>query len=281
MAVAKKTNSWGFCDCAHLLTRIPKYCLDSMVDFDKVLKEERKYLAKNEPTFYQDDAMGRVFVGKVGRLATGEDIRIRIEFPEFYPIVKPVVKVSPAMNHPNVDGEGNLDLQLLTEWEPSYRVRDIISAARRLFIHSRNLARKRIPTQASVQVKASPTVTDAELEKLTEQVATLQKELAELEAQGRQQLEASFRKQGFDLQKLPDVSPEKELKAELMALEDLLELLDFKFEEAEIDQTDFFRLFKRYSAEWFKTAERLAELKGGIERHVVSNKTKAEEPIRS
>ncbi|RMG26138.1 MAG: hypothetical protein D6732_21585 [Methanobacteriota archaeon] len=252
-----------------------------MVDFDKVLKEERKYLAKNEPTFYQDDPNGRIFVGKVGRLATGEDIRIRIEFPEFYPIVKPVVKVSPSMSHPNVDNDGNLDLQLLAEWEPSYRVKDIISAARRLFIHSRNLAQRKTPTQTPVQVQASPTITDTELERLAAQVESLQKELALLEAQGRQQLEASFKKQGFDLQKLPNVSPEKELKAELMALEDLLELLDFKFEEAEIDQTDFFRLFKHYSAEWFKTAEKLAELKGGIETHVISNKTKAKEPIRS
>lgn len=252
-----------------------------MVDFDKVLKEERKYLAKNEPTFYQDDTAGRVYIGKVGRLASGEDIRLRIEFPEFYPVVKPVVKVIPEMEHPNVDGDGNLDLRLLAEWEPTYRVKDIIGAARRLFIHSRNLARKRAERKPPARILPASTVSDSELERLEAQVESLQKELSQLEEQGRKQLEVSFKKQGFDLQRLPQVTPEKELKAELMALEDLLELLDYKFEEAEIDQTDFFRLFKRYSAAWFKTAEKLAELNGGIETHVVSNKTKAKEPIRS
>ena len=251
-----------------------------MVNFEKVLKEERKYLAKNEPTFYQADPDGRVFVGKVGRLATGEDIRIRIEIPEFYPIVKPTVTVMPEMVHPNVDGNGRLDLRLLNEWEPSYRVKDIIAAARRLFIHSRNLARKRVErhvAQTPRPVEPQP-VLDMELEQLQNRVADLQKQLSKIERETREKREASFKRQG--VQVVTNASPELELKAELQALGDLLELLDIKFEDAEIDQTDFFRLFKHYMAMKFKTEEKLAELSGGY-NYVVSNKKKTEEPIRS
>ncbi len=252
-----------------------------MVNFEKTLREERAYLAKNEPTFYQEGASGNVYVGKVGRLPTGEDIRLRIELPEFYPVVRPTVSVVPIIDHPNVNPNGRLDLLILDQWEPTYRLKDIIGAARRLFIHSKIAGVRRSQPVQEIRTAPQPsTPVDNEMITLQAEIATLKQQLAELETQSRKKQEVFLQSKGMNPLDSQKIDPLVDMQAELQALDDLLLLLNDKFEEAEIDQTDFFRLFKHYTARRFTVAELLKEQQGGTE-YVISNKEKTKEPIRS
>ena len=111
------------------------------VDTDKILAQEFDWIFKNEPTFQSSKD---TFTGKVLITLSGEDIHITISVPEFYPIIRPAVMVLANIDHPNIDADKTLALQLLDEWEPSYRLKDVISAARRLFIRSKKSIRSTV-----------------------------------------------------------------------------------------------------------------------------------------
>ena len=59
-----------------------------------------------------------------------------------------------------------------------------------------------------------------------------------------------------------EISRAVDVECQLLALNDLLELLSIKFEEADIDQVDFFRLYRKYIKEQYVTARELEKLKG-------------------
>lgn len=231
---------------------------------EQVLRDERIYLAQNEPTFYQDGSTS--YIGKVGRMPTGEEIRIRITFPEFYPIVKPEVQILTPMRHPNLSGD-KLDLQMLSYWEPTYRIKDVIFATRRLFVRSKVKSPKKQVMQQGP---------DPEVERLNKQIAELQGQITAMDKEilsvKQQQLEAQGHTEGLK------ISPSLQLKSQLQAVDDLLDLIDIKFEEGDLEQTDFFRIYRRYSAERFKLNVKV-QAKEGI-THELQNKTKTKESIR-
>ncbi len=248
-----------------------------MVDPLKILEEEKTYLQNNEPTFNQSDATGRVFTGKVGRLQSGEDIQVQITFPDFYPIEKPIIKVLTDMEHPNVNTNSSLDLAILDYWEPDFRIKNVLGDVRRLFIRSKKVIK--IKPQKSVE----PVSVNPQTIQLVGEIETLQRQITELDKQIQEKKITVMNKQGVSVQSAIKVSLKDELDCEFHALNDLLELLDYKFEDAEIDQTDYFRLYKHYTKEHYKLSEQLKSLnseKQENEEYVVSNK-KEKRLIRS
>ncbi|MCH8908872.1 MAG: hypothetical protein IH840_17435 [Candidatus Heimdallarchaeota archaeon] len=210
---------------------------------DKIIAEEFDYVLKNEPTFRIN---GNQLVGKVGRTADGDDILINISFPEFYPIIKPEVFVLNGLKHPNINPNRALDLQILDEWEPFYRIKDVISATRRLFIHSK----ARIVKIASDRSTPSMAPSNLEIE-----IGKIQSEISDMNSKINELKSKKLATAGVKSAVTGSMPISKELDAECtaLALADLLELLEIKFEEADVDQTDFFRLYRKYIRDYYLT----------------------------
>ena len=233
-------------------------------DSDKIIATELDWVYRNEPTFQVN---GNVFIGKIGRTPEGEDIQLRILVPEFYPIVKPDVNILNNISHPNIRSDGKLDLQLLDEWEPHYKLKDIISASRRLFISYSSRA-----SLSSPSTKTTPSGIEKEINDLQVEIANYNRQINELK--GKQLRDAGIKSAAVGSLK---ISKKIDLDCLLQALQDLLELLEVKFEEAEITQIDFFRLYRRYVREYHLTNTELRKLQGND--YELSTKTKR--PITS
>ncbi len=239
-----------------------------MIDSDRIIAEEYRWVFDNEPTFHLN---GNVLKGKVGRTPDGDSIVISITVPEFYPIIKPEIKVVTKISHPNIDENMNLSLQMMDEWEPSYRLRDIIANARRLFIKSKRSIRSIKPSlpKRSIQVEASS--------RLEDEILRLQKQITELNKQITDVKTDKLKQAGIQQSAAFKVSAFSDLTAQLNALEDLIELLEIKFEDADIDQTDFFRLYRKYIKEKYVCTQKLSKIE--VDKNDVSKKN-ANRPIR-
>ncbi len=234
------------------------------IDTDKIIAQEFAWVTNNEPTFQVN---GNIVIGNIGRAPNGDPIRLRILIPEYYPIVKPDVKILTPINHPNIDSESNLALQILDEWEPSYRLKDIISNARRLFLKSSRAIR-------ATQINKSANINHYETEilKLQREIANYNKKITDLKS--KQLQKAGVNEIGIGAFK---VSKEIDMKCQLLALNDLLELITIKFEEADLDQTDYFRLYRKYIKEKYLIEHEYNKIKENS--HGIPEKKK-EKPIR-
>ncbi|MFV2015037.1 MAG: ubiquitin-conjugating enzyme E2 variant [Candidatus Heimdallarchaeota archaeon] len=215
---------------------------------DLIIAQELDWIMRNEPTF---SVNGNQFIGKVGRAPDGEDIIISIIVPEYYPFIKPEVKVVTNISHPNINPDRILDLQLLDMWEPNYRMKDIITSTRRLFVKSS----KSISIVSAPQV--APSRSEQEIVEKQNEIAEYNKKINELKA-------AKLKNAGVNSIAVGSmqISRKFDLECQILALNDLVELLEVKFEEAEIDQTDFFRLYRRYRREGYIQSAELNKLIG-------------------
>ncbi|MHA2249699.1 MAG: ubiquitin-conjugating enzyme E2 [Candidatus Kariarchaeaceae archaeon] len=217
------------------------------IDTGKIIAEEIDWIYRNEPTFHSYD---NSFTGKIGRTESGEDIRIQLTLPEFYPIIRPDVQVLAEIQHPNINPDKTLDLQLLDEWEPIYRLKDVISAARRLFIRSRSSIKS-----ISKSVPREDNILEQEIIAIQKDIADYNQKITELKSQ-------QLQKAGIQTGAVGALKISKQLDAEchLLALNDLIELIIVKFEEADIDQVDFFRLYRRYIKEQYIVTQEVQQL---------------------
>lgn len=233
-----------------------------MIDSDKIIAEDYKWVFENEPTF---NINGNILTGKVGRSPNGDSILISMTVPEFFPIIRPEVKVITSISHPNIDEQMNLSLQILDEWDPIYRLKDIIANVRRLFIKSK----------ASIKDKSR--IIQIQSSNLEEEILNLQKQISEINKTITEVKNNKLEQSGIIKSTTHKVTENSMLNSNLLALEDLLELLEIKFEEAEIDQTDFFRLYRRYIKERYICASKLNSFE--VKKNDISEQ-KTKRPIR-
>lgn len=204
---------------------------------DLIIAQEFDWLIKNEPTFRTNR---NECIGKVGRTDGGEDIIIKIAFPEYYPFIRPDVYVVTNITHPNITSKQQLELQMLDAWEPTYRVKDILHSTRQLFLKSR--PKEVAPVK---QVNRTSSV-ESEILKVQQQINEITKQINASKAEklsnaGVQSLAVGSMK----------ISKKLDIECQILAINDLLTILEMKFEEAGIEQTDFFRLYRKYSRELY------------------------------
>jgi len=244
------------------------------LDTELITAQEFDWIVNNEPTFH---AEGNAFIGKVGRTTDGNDIRIKIVMPEeFYPVIKPKVFVLNDIEHPNIDPSGELALQLLEEWETRYRVKDIIVAARRLFLKSKDLIRSKAVSATQ------PMSTSSAVSTLQDKISSLQNELQSYNQQITK-IKADKMHQAGVRNPLGDkaipISKQQELEAMQKALIDLLGLIEYKFEDASMDEIVFFRLYRKYIREYYLVTKKLTVVQGG--KTDVVSKQKEKRAIRN
>ena len=206
-----------------------------MMNGEVSFEEELTWLVDNEPSFHVED---NSFVGKVGRTPNGKDILLKIILPSnYYPFVKPQVFIKNSMKHPNVNENNELSLQLLEEWNPVYRIKHIIGAARRLFLDSKRLIREEKPE---------------EKKKVIDEYSTLQDKIEEMEkrvSNSSDEMKNAYNLIGDD-ELTKEVYKHKKAVSEASIL-NLIKLIEIKFEDAIIDEIVFFKLFKKYTREYY------------------------------
>lgn len=221
-------------------------------DPEQILVEEFQLMLTQEPSFGIVEGDLRHWTGKINQ------ITLDIKLDEMHPFVRPVIKIRGSFKHRNVNRDGSLSLQILDEWEPSNRISGVIAAIRRLFSHlpsssshrpvsTVSSSRPSVQTVSSVSSSARSTRgSSSSLEQLQFDIVGFQEEIETINEQLSTK-RASLVKETSSYHKFEiKSSPDQESKAELFAVNDLLELIEVKFEEADIDQVEYVRLFKKY-----------------------------------
>ena len=130
-----------------------------------------------------------------------------------------------------------MSLQLLEEWNPVYRIKHIIGAARRLFLDSKRLIREEKPE---------------EKKKVIDEYSTLQDKIEEMEkrvSNSSDEMKNAYNLIGDD-ELTKEVYKHKKAVSEASIL-NLIKLIEIKFEDAIIDEIVFFKLFKKYTREYY------------------------------
>ena len=227
--------------------------------------------------------------GTVGVIeGTSIPIYADIIIPPEFPNRPPKITITPKLNHPNVDDNGNISLRITAQWVPTVHVYQVINELRKLFSRvpakpyrtkkqRRSAPRTPQPTRLPVHpistypvqprmFTAEQAMNQEEVEKRTlqEEIEEYQKQIEELnQAIERervsllQQSGVSVAKNGKELA----ISREDDLKAELFATRELLETLKEKFEDGDLSAVDYFKLYKKYSKGEYTAEKKLTIVK--------------------
>jgi len=232
----------------------------------------------------------RKWKGPVGKIqGTNITIYATITIPPHFPRIPPQVEITPKVNHPNVDDNDFLSLQILAQWKPRYHVYQVIIDIRNLFarVPARPLKTKRrqAPTvprrqyvarserqqQAVGTMISTPVDTRNQhaIEKLSieEEILAYQSQIEELNKKIDEKRSSLIKRAGsesYDVKELT-ISIEDDLKASLHASNDLLEILNEKFDDGDISSVDYLKLYRKYSEKSYKASKKLSyiETSGG------------------
>ena len=249
-------------------------------NLDQILAEEYQRILNEAPMLKPVQGDLTTYRGTIN--VQGYSITIEIKLTDYYPVTKPIVKViSPNINSPNLDPSGNLVLSILDNWDPSYHIPDIVKAIQHEFIVTPTQPTPQ-PTPSNPQYisysRPSPSRVD-EIQELQRKIKQLQQELHQIQNAILNEQQQALHKQS-QAAGLLEVSSTTEYQAKLVAITELLERLDEKFEDGDLGDVAFFRLLKTYYKEKY-VLEQLLEKEKERMKNGVSRETKEREAIRS
>lgn len=221
--------------------------------------------SKGDLTIWQGEIAGR---GEY----RGLKFEVEIKIPRTFPYDPPSVRMVSPTDHPNVDPEtGRVHLGILDQWRPEYHVYHVINTLKGVFakVPPRPLFKpitKKTVVATPSEKESQATMPSEVVEKtniLEKQVKELQKRLQEkdeeiallkarLTAHATQELPAS----SVSTVKL-EADERLELESEKIAIEDLLQSLEEKFEGGKIDPAEYTRLYRKYKKEWYIVTKKL------------------------
>ncbi|MHA1232674.1 MAG: ubiquitin-conjugating enzyme E2 [Candidatus Helarchaeota archaeon] len=257
---------------------------------DYILAKEAELLYKRAKEFEPVGGNLKIWRGSIPGRGEYKNVNFEIEIriPDTFPREPPTVIMITPTEHPKVDEKtGKVDLRILTYWRPNYHVYQIINSIKGLYARippklaepSRARAPQIAATTSAPQSTAPVQYTpSSKEEKLEKEVKRLEQELASLRenitvkdeklAHLRGQLDVhNVPEEGMsNLESilLPSNPIEKQildLESEKIAIEDLLQTLEEKFDNAEIGSGEYSRLYKKYMKTLYLINKKLEELK--------------------
>ncbi|TFF86544.1 MAG: hypothetical protein EU551_01160 [Promethearchaeota archaeon] len=255
---------------------------------DFILAKEAELLYKRAKEFEPIGGNLKLWRGSIpGRGEfKGTDFELEIQIPDTFPKQPPIVKMLTPTEHPRVDEKtGKVNLRILNYWRPDYHVYQIINSIKGLYARippkvasllNKNLQKDKEPTPAPTSTE-SP-VSSSKEHKLEKQIERLEKEMDSLRTSitSKDEEVAHLRGQ-LDVHNVPDEGKSKlesilmpsdpvkkqimDLESEKIAVEDLLQTLEEKFDMAEIGSGEYSRLYKKYTKDLFLINKKLEELK--------------------
>lgn len=250
----------------------------SSEDFEHILAREAQLMyekAKGFNPFRGDLTVWRGEIAGRGEYR-GLKFEVEVKIPSTFPFDPPSVRMISPTDHPNVDPEtGYVHLNILDQWKPEYHVYHVINTLKGTFarIPPRPLFKKpakkvtitlsgdQVPPP-SPEVLEKVTLLEKRVEELQEKLREKEEEIASLKsklARAKPELLSDIE----TTVKL-EVDERLELESERIAIEDLLRSLEEKFENGEIDPTEYTQLYKNYKKEWYIITKKLQMLKGSL-----------------
>lgn len=186
--------------------------------------------------------------------------------PEYFPNVPPVVTAVGFMDHPNINGDGFVQLRILDNWRAEFHLYQVIIALKNLMSRvpptpkgeTAKSVRDTVarltetpPVVASQTTSAETTALRTEISSLSHKMQEKDEELARLRAQQVVQVQSSR----SDEQ--PSLSAQDNLESERIALSDLLASLEDRYAAGEISIFEYSRLYKKYTKELYMIRKQL------------------------
>lgn len=238
------------------------------------IAREAQLMFRRAPTFTPVGQNLRRWRGKLKGGPRGKkDFLVEIIVPPNFPAQPPVARMLSPTKHPRVDPEsGAIHLRIVTQWQPHYHVYQVINSIKGLFAREPPvLDETRAPTK--VEMPPSEEVLqqryqqlEREVSRLTKKIQTRDEQIARMAAQidtGTATTGDVTGEEEIDALILPSDPKERqrlELESEKLAIEDLLQNLEQKFDSAEITSTEYTKLYKRYKRRLYQIDKALEKM---------------------
>ena len=249
---------------------------------DFLLANEMQLIFDKQMNFEPVRGNLKQWKGYVGTIE-GTDIPIfaNIYVQDGFPEVPPFIDITPKVNHPNVEEDGELSLRILSEWKSSFHIYQVIEDIKKLFENvpakpyktkikkpkrderQAGLTISRIPIKELPQVSLSNAGSAqmvAEKQDLDDSIVEYQREIQNISRQIENEREALLKEGGITLKprsKEITISREEDLQAEFVAIQDTLEVVAEKFEDGDMTNIEYLKLHKRYTKKGFKAQKQL------------------------
>ncbi len=239
------------------------------------IAREAQLMYRRAPTFTPVGQNLRRWRGKIkGGPRNKDEFPVEIIVPPNFPAQPPVARMLTPTKHPRVDSEsGAIHLRIVTQWQPHYHVYQVVNSIKGLFAREPPVPDK---TQAVPKVKMpqDEEVLQQRYQQLEREVARLSKKVQDRDerlARMSAQIDTGSITDGevtdeeeLDALILPTDAKEREqleLESEKLAIEDLLQNLEQKFDSAEINSTEYTKLYKRYKRRLYQIDKALEKYK--------------------
>lgn len=239
------------------------------------IAREAQLMYRRAPTFTPVEQNLRRWRGKIkGGPRTKDEFLVEIIVPPNFPAQPPVARMLTPTKHPRVDPEsGAIHLRIVTQWQPHYHVYQVINSIKGLFAReppvpdeTREAPKVKMPPQEEVLQQRYQQL-EREFSRLTKRIQDRDERIARMAAQidtGTVTSGDVTDEEELDTLILPSDPKERErleLESEKLAIEDLLQNLEQKFDAAEINSTEYTKLYKRYK-------KRLYQIEKALEKYV-------------
>ncbi len=226
--------------------------------------------------------------GQVG-IIQGTNIPIFLELwiNRSFPDSPPKAQITPKLNHPNVDDDNTLSLRILSQWTPRNHLYEVVDETRRLFakvpaLPYRTKVRKQNEESSFVRMQAIPFETaplrqvpfsqtmpedsriSTEMKSIEHEITRYQDRIETINKEIEEERSSLLKNVGVSTKgKEMDVSLDAVYSAEIEASKDLLETLEEKFEDGDIESISFLRLTRKYNQDYYKAEKRLERIQNG------------------
>jgi len=253
---------------------------------DYLLANEMQLIFDKQLNFEPVRGNLKQWKGYVGTIE-GTDIPIfaNVYVQDGFPEIPPFVDITPKINHPNVEEDGDLSLRILAEWQPNYHVFQVIEDIKKLFenvpakpyktkvkkarkdeTHS-GLTIAKIPIkelpQVSLTSSNSPQMVAEKID-LDDSIVKYQRQIQNISKEIENEREALLTKGGIAIDtetKEVTISRQEDLQAEFVAIQDTLEIVEEKFEDGDMTNIEYLKLHKRYTKKGFIAEKQLNQVK--------------------
>ncbi|MFX1564645.1 MAG: ubiquitin-conjugating enzyme E2 [Promethearchaeota archaeon] len=239
------------------------------------IAREAQLMYRRAPTFTPVESNLRRWRGKIkGGPRSKDEFLIEIIVPPNFPAQPPVARMLTPTKHPRVDSEsGAIHLRIVTQWQPHYHVYQVVNSIKGLFAReppvpdvTREAPKVKMPPEEEVLQQRYQQL-EREVSRLTKKVQDRDERIARMAAQidtGSITTGEVTDEDEMDALILPADAKEREkleLESEKLAISDLLQNLEQKFDSAEINSTEYTKLYKRYK-------KRLYQIDKALEKYV-------------
>ncbi len=241
---------------------------------EMAIAREAQLMFRRAPTFTPVGNNLRRWRGKIKGGPRGrKEFLVEIIVPPNFPAQPPVARMLTPTKHPRVDSEsGAIHLRIVTQWQPHYHIYQVVNSIKGLFAReppkvdeSQEPPKVEMPESEELLQRRYQGL-EREVTQLTRKIQERDEQIARMSAQRdthRIPASETSGEEELDALILPSDPLERqklELESERLAIEDLLQNLEEKFENAEITATEYTKLYKRYKRRLYQIEKALQKL---------------------